>query len=45
MKSALLLLHLLGMSMWFGGALAAMVMAFPVSSTPWLILPAVALSL
>lgn len=35
MKSALLLLHLLGMSMWFGGALAAMVMAFGVSGARW----------
>ncbi len=35
MKSALLLLHLLGMSMWFGGALAAMVMAFGVSGAQW----------
>ncbi len=35
MNSALLLLHLLGMSMWFGGALAAMVMAFGVSGASW----------
>lgn len=35
MKSALLLLHLLGMSMWFGGALAAMVMAFGVRGARW----------